>query len=204
MKTVEKQAKTVEEAIELALKELGIDKEDAEIEVLEEGSKGILGFLSKAAKVRVTKKENLKKKAINFLEGLLSHFDADPKITVVEDEEQLKINLEGKRVGVLIGKHGSTLDALQYLTSLVVNRDAENRKRIVLDAENYRARRQQALEKLAERMAKRVMRTKKSVVLEPMLPNERRIIHTVLQNYEKVATKSIGEEPNRRVVISMK
>jgi len=172
--------------------------------VLEEGSKGILGFLSKLAKVRVTEKENLKKKAISFLQGLLRHFDADPIITAVENEEQIKINLEGDRVGLLIGKHGSTLDALQYLTSLVVNRDAENHKRIILDAENYREKRQQALEKLAEKMAKKVLRTKKSVVLEPMLPNERRIIHTVLQNYGSVSTKSIGEEPNRRVVISMK
>lgn len=204
MKTIEKQAKTVDEAIELALKELGIDKEDAEIEILEEGSKGILGFLSKAAKVRVTQKENLKKKALEFLKGILNHFNVDTKMTVEEDEEQIKINFEGRNVGALIGKHGSTLDALQYLTSLVVNRDTEKRKRIILDAESYRAKRQQALEKLAENMARKVIRTKKSVVLEPMLPNERRIIHTVLQNYEGVCTKSIGEEPNRRVVISMK
>lgn len=204
MKSVEKQARTVEEAIELALKELDIKREQAEIEVLEEGNRGILGFMSKAAKVRVTKKQDAGEKAIEFLKGLTKLFEIDPKIEVSEDEEAVRVRFEGKNIGVLIGKHGNTLNAIQYLTSLVVNRDANEYKRIILDAQDYRKRRQEALERLAKNMAKRVKETKKSVVLEPMHPNERRIIHMVLQGDSMVTTKSIGEEPHRRVVISLK
>ncbi|AYO32130.1 KH domain-containing protein [Biomaibacter acetigenes] len=205
MKSVEKQAKTVDEAIELALKELNIKKEKAKIEVLEEGNRGILGFLSKAARVRVTQKDNPGERAVEFLKGLVKHFKIDPKIEMhEEDKDTIKITFEGKNVGALIGKHGSTLDAIQYLTSLVANRGNENYKRIILDAEDYRKKREEALERLAKNMARRVKETKKSVILEPMLPNERRIIHTALQGDSMVNTRSIGEEPNRRVVISLK
>lgn len=204
MKSVEKQAKTVEEAIELALKEMKINKEQAEIEILEEGNRGILGFLSKAAKVRVTEKESPGKRAAEFLKGLVKHFEIDPKIEIQEDNDDIKINFEGKNVGVLIGKHGSTLDAIQYLTSLVANRGIQKYKRIILDAEDYRKKREEALERLAKNMARRVKETRKSVILEPMLPNERRIIHTALQQDSVVNTRSIGEEPHRRVVISLK
>lgn len=204
MKTIEKRAKSVEEAVELAIKELGIEKDEADIQIIEEGSRGILGFLSKQARVRVTEKPNPKKKALEFLKGLLKHFDIEPEINAEEEDEQIKISFQGKKVGALIGKHGSTLDALQYLTSLVVNRQLENRKKIILDAENYRMRRQQSLERFAKKMARRVLDTKKSIVLEPMQPNERRIIHTALQNHDRVSTKSIGQEPHRRVVISLK
>lgn len=204
MKWVEKQAKTVEEAIKMALKELNINKEQAEIEVLEEGNRGILGFLSKAAKVKVTVKEDPGKRALEFVRGLTKHFKLDPKIEIQEEKDTIKINFEGKNVGVLIGKHGSTLDAIQYLTSLVANRGIENYKRIILDAENYRRKREETLERLAKSMAKKVKETKKSVILEPMLPNERRIIHTALQGDSMVHTRSIGEEPHRRVIISLK
>jgi len=204
MKSVEKQAKTVEEAIELALKEMNINKEQAEIEILEEGNRGILGFLSKAAKVRVTEKESPGKRAAEFLKGLVKHFEIDPKIEIQEENDDIKINFEGKNVGVLIGKHGSTLDAIQYLTSLVANRGIQKYKRIILDAEDYRKKREEALERLAKNMARRVKETRKSVILEPMLPNERRIIHTALQQDSVVNTRSIGEEPHRRVVISLK
>lgn len=204
MKSVEKQAKTVEEAIEMALKELNIKKEQAKIEILEEGNRGILGFLSKAARVRVTKKDSPGEKAVEFLKGLVKHFEIDPKIEMHEDKDTIKIIFEGKNVGALIGKHGSTLDAIQYLTSLVANRGIENYKRIILDAEDYRKKREEALERLAKNMARRVKETRKSVILEPMLPNERRIIHTALQGDSMVHTRSIGEEPHRRVVISLK
>ncbi|MDI3480855.1 MAG: spoIIIJ-associated protein [Tepidanaerobacteraceae bacterium] len=203
MKWVEKQARTVEEAIEMALKELKIKREQAEIEVLEEGNRGILGFLSKAARVKVTVKDNPGERALEFIKGLTKHFKIEPKIEVKEEEDAIKINFEGKDVGVLIGKRGSTLDAIQYLTSLVANRGIENHKRIILDAQNYRKKREEALEKLAKNIAKKVKETKKSVVLEPMLPNERRIIHTALQGDAMINTKSIGEEPHRRVVISL-
>lgn len=204
MKSVEKKAKTVEEAIEMALKELNIKKEQAVIEILEEGNRGILGFMSKAARVRVTQKDNPGQRAMEFLEGLVKHFKINPKIEMFEEQDTINIRFEGKNVGALIGKHGSTLDAIQYLTSLVVNRGVENYKRIILDAEGYRKKREEALERLAKNMARRVKETKKSVILEPMLPNERRIIHTALQGDSMVNTRSIGEEPHRRVVISLK
>lgn len=204
MKSVEKKAKTVEEAIEMALKELNIKKEQAVIEILEEGNRGILGFMSKAARVRVTQKDNPGQRAMEFLEGLVKHFKINPKIEMIEEQDTINIRFEGKNVGALIGKHGSTLDAIQYLTSLVVNRGVENYKRIILDAEGYRKKREEALERLAKNMARRVKETKKSVILEPMLPNERRIIHTALQGDSMVNTRSIGEEPHRRVVISLK
>ncbi|HHW01356.1 MAG TPA: protein jag [Thermoanaerobacterales bacterium] len=204
MKSVEKKAKTVEEAIEMALKELNIKKEQAIIEILEEGNRGILGFMSKAARVRVTQKDNPGQRAMEFLEGLVKHFKINPKIEMFEEQDTINIRFEGKNVGALIGKHGSTLDAIQYLTSLVVNRGVENYKRIILDAEGYRKKREEALERLAKNMARRVKETKKSVILEPMLPNERRIIHTALQGDSMVNTRSIGEEPHRRVVISLK
>jgi len=204
MKSVEKHAKTVEEAIELALKELNIKKEQAEIEILEEGNRGILGFLSKAARVKVTEKQDPGKRAEEFLKGLVKHFEIDPKIEIREENDDIKINFAGKNVGALIGKHGSTLDAIQYLTSLVANRGIQKYKRIIMDAEDYRKKREETLERLAKNMARRVKETKRSVILEPMLPNERRIIHTALQQDSMVDTRSIGEEPHRRVVISLK
>ncbi|WP_422446253.1 RNA-binding cell elongation regulator Jag/EloR [Thermoanaerobacterium sp. DL9XJH110] len=204
MKNVEKQAKTVEEAIDLALKELKTTRDNVEVEVLEEGNRGILGFLSRAARVRVTVKEDHGKRAVEFLQGLVKLLNVNAGIRVEEHDDALKINIEGKRMGVIIGKHGSTLDAIQYLTNLVANKNMSNYRRIVLDAENYREKREEALEKLARSMAKKVKETKKSVTLRPMPPNERRIIHTALQNDSRVQTKSIGEEPNRRVVISIK
>lgn len=203
MKYVEKQAKTVDEAVEIALKELKIKREEAVIEVLDEGNRGILGFLSKAAKVRVTKKDTQAERAVSFLKGLMKYLKVDADITVNEEEDFIKVKFGGRNVGSLIGKHGSTLDAIQYLTSLVANRGLENHKRILVDAENYRKKREEALENLAKNMAKKVKETKKSVILEPMHPNERRIIHTALQGDSLVNTKSIGEEPHRRVVISL-
>jgi spoIIIJ-associated protein len=152
----------------------------------------------------VTVKEDHGKRAVEFLQGLVKLLNVNVGIRVEEHDDALKINIEGKRMGVIIGKHGSTLDAIQYLTNLVANKNMSNYRRIVLDAENYREKREEALEKLARSMAKKVKETKKSVTLRPMPPNERRIIHTALQNDSRVQTKSIGEEPNRRVVISIK
>lgn len=204
MRSLEVQAKTVDEAVEMALKELQVSRDRVEVEVLEEGHRGILGFMSKDARVKVTVKETHLDRAKNFIEGLLKHFDIDPKVSFYEDEEAVRVEFSGKEVGTLIGKHGATLDALQYLTSLVVNRGEGDYKRIYMDAQNYRRRRQQALEKLANKMAKKVLATGKNVVLEPMIPNERRIIHTALQNHSDVVTRSIGEGQHRRVVISLK
>jgi len=204
MKTIEKQAKTVEEAILLALEELKVSRDEVEVEVLEEGNRGILGFLSKLAKVKVTVKPKPEEIANSFLEGLLQFFDSNAKVNSSFEDNVLNMEVIGENSGLLIGKHGSTLDAIQYLTSLVVNRNSKDFIRVLLDAENYREKREKTLQRLALKMADKVKESKRSITLEPMYPNERRIIHTALQTDPRVTTKSIGKEPNRRIVISLK
>jgi len=204
MKVLEKQGKTVDEAINLALEELKVSRDDVEVEILEEGNKGILGFLSKMARVKVTVKPKPDEIATEFLRGLLNFIDKDVKIHSSFKDGVLNVELEGGNVGILIGKRGSTLDALQYLTSLVTNRHSDDYTRVLLDAENYREKREKTLERLALKMASKVKDTRRSVTLEPMYPNERRIIHTTLQDDLEVKTKSVGEEPFRKVVISLK
>ncbi len=204
MKTVEKQAKTVDEAIQLALDELQVSRDEVEVEVLEEGSRGILGFLSKQARVKVTVKPKPHEIANDFLQGLLQFFENDVKVESSLKGNVLTCEITGKNAGLFIGKRGSTLDAIQFLTSLVVNRNSDKFIRVLLDAENYREKREKTLQRLAVRMANRVKETRRSITLEPMYPNERRIIHTALQTDPRVTTKSIGKEPNRRVVISLK
>lgn len=202
MKILEKQGKSVEGAIEQALTELNASRDEVEVEVLEEGNRGILGFLSKSARVRVTLKPRPEEVGMKFLKNVISKFDVDVKINGSFEKNILNIEMECDDAGIIIGKHGSTLDALQYLTSLVVNRNSEDFIRVMLDAENYREKREKTLERLAKRVARKAMDNRKSVSLEPMNPNERRIIHTALQQDSRVMTKSVGEEPNRRVVIS--
>lgn len=204
MRSIEKQAKTVDEAIDLALKELDVTRDEVEVKVLDEGNRGFFGFLSKAARVQIKLKQRPEEKALEFLEGLIKFFGIDIGVKAFQKNDRVNIEFKGEKVGILIGKHGSTLDALQYLTSLVVNRNFEEYTRVVLDAENYRKKRERTLERLAANLARKVVDTKKSVTLEPMQPNERRIIHTALQGDGKVNTKSIGEGLNRRIVISLK
>ena len=203
MKSLEKSAKTVDEAVVDALVELGLTSDQVEIEVLEEGSKGILGlFGTKMARVRVTQKINLQEVAKEFLDKLLRSMDLTPEIAVTEeDKNTLMINLEGEQMGVLIGKRGQTLDAIQYLTSLVVNKYSDHYIRVKMDTEDYRNRRRKTLESLANNLAMKVKKTGKKFTLEPMSPNERRIIHSTLQKYKFIETHSEGEEPFRRVVI---
>lgn len=201
---VEKTAKTVQEAINLALEEIGIREEDAEIEVIDEGTKGIFGIGGKLAKVRVTKKSSRADEAVHFLEDVLSKMNVDVNIEKVENDESILLKITGKDSGIIIGRRGETLDALQYLTSLAVNKQSSEYKRVTIDIENYRQKREETLVKLAERLSERVVRYRKSVTLEPMNPYERRIIHASLQNNKLVETHSIGEEPNRKVVITLK
>ncbi len=204
MKTLEKQAKTVDEAIELALEELKVSRNEVEVEIIEEGNRGILGFLSKLAKVKVMVKPNPEEIAYNFLKGILRFIDEEVKISSSFNDNVLKMQIEVQKAGIIIGKHGSTLDSLQYLTSLVVNRNTKDYVRVILDAENYREKREKTLERLAKRMAEKVKDTKRSITLEPMYPNERRLIHTALQKDPGVTTKSVGQEPTRRVIISLR
>lgn len=205
MQTVEKKAKTIQEAIRLALDDLGIKEEEAQIDILEEPSKGILGFFgSKPAVVKVSVKNTLLKRIESLMTNILKAMQVDAKINAVEEENCVKVNLEGSDLGILIGCRGDTLDALQYLVSLVVNRGQEVRKKIFLDVEGYRKKREETLKKLAIKLADKACQRGRNVVLEPMNSLERRIIHTALQNRNDVFTFSEGEEPYRKIIISPK
>lgn len=205
MKTVEKMGRTVEEAVELALKELRARREDVEVEIIEEGSRGLFGLLSRMAKVRVTLKKKPEEKAIEFLRGLFNILKIAPELNLVYEKDGMcKIEMKGKDLGIIIGKRGATLNALQFLTSLVANKEGGEYRRIVLDVEGYRKKREKILRELALKVAKKVKETKKSIALEPMPPSERKIIHSTLQNDSRVRTHSEGEEPYRRVIVSLK
>ena len=259
MAFVEKTAKTVEEAVAAALKELNITAEEAVIEVLEEGKKGLFGFFGKDAKVRVTAKEvvleetvveTVVEEAAPVVETVVEteakeekeeapavteeRAAREPKKFVVNDEAVAKareflqkvfhamkievvmekfvnkndgsvtFKLHGADMGILIGKHGQTLDSLQYLTNLVANKNSADRVRVIIDVEDYRDRRIETLNRLAYRLADKVKRSGERVALEPMNPHERKIIHMALQNDRRVTTLSEGDEPYRHVVIELK
>lgn len=201
---VEKTGKSVQEAVNLALEELQADTDSVEVEVLDEGSKGLFGIGGKMARVRVSLKLSQSGDAKFFLSDVLTKMKVSVDIESEEDEEAILLRIKGKDSGIIIGRRGETLDALQYLTSLVVNKDREEYKRVTIDIENYRQKREETLVRLANRLAERVSRYRKNVTLEPMNPYERRIIHSSLQNNKYVETYSVGEEPNRKVVITPK
>ncbi|WP_349668127.1 RNA-binding cell elongation regulator Jag/EloR [Lacrimispora sp.] len=200
-------AKTVDEAITKALIQLETTSDKLEYEIVDKGSNGILGFIgSKPAVIRARKKETLEDKAMTFLSDVFGAMDLGVSMEAAfnEGERELSINMSGDDMGILIGKRGQTLDSLQYLVSLVVNKESEDYIRVKLDTENYRERRKETLETLAKNIAYKVKRTRRPVSLEPMNPYERRIIHSALQNDKFVVTRSDGEEPFRHVVISLK
>ncbi len=201
MKFVEKSGKSVEEALRLALIELEATREQVEIEVLEEGSKGFLGLGAKETRIRVSKKNSVIDIAKVFLMSVLKEMNIQADIEAELADDVLSISMAGDDMAILIGKRGQTLDSLQYLVSLVVNKDRDHYLRVVLDTENYRAKRKETLEALAEKLAAKVRKSRKNVILEPMNPYERRIIHSALQNNPNVSTKSEGDEPYRKVVI---
>jgi spoIIIJ-associated protein len=206
LKSIVKEAKTIDEAIRLACEELGTSREDVDIEIINEGNKGLLGFIgNKNAVVKVTEKAGVDELIINFLKPVLDKMEIDADIEIQQTESQITIRLTGEDIGIIIGRRGETLDALQYLLSLVINRKKpDGYTRVVLDVADYRLKREETLVRLAERVAEKVMRTRKNLTLEPMNPYERRIIHSTLQNHKYVDTQSIGEEPNRKVVIRYK
>ena len=206
MKSIEIEGKTVEEALNKALLELKTDEHMVDVDVLEQGSKGLFNVIGvKPAKVRVSLKYNYIEEARNFLANILKAMKIDAEINIEEDDDTLHINLNGKNIGLLIGYRGETLDSIQYLVSLVVNKVHElPHKRVILDTENYRSKREETLKGVAVKTANRVIKTKKSFKLEPMNPYERRIIHSALQANAFVMTHSEGEEPFRRVVIELK
>lgn len=204
MQTTEKTAKTKEEAIAAALAELNATEDEVEIETVEEGSKGFLGLGSKDAVVKVTLLPNPERRAKDFLNGIFDILGEEVDVDVQTDDDTIKVEFAGPDMGVVIGKRGETLDALQYLTSLVVNRGDSDFKKVSLDAENYREKRNAALESLAHKLAKKVTRTRRSTTLEPMNSYERRIIHSALQDDPYVTTYSVGQGVNRKVVIALK
>jgi len=200
VKSVEKTGKTVDEAIQAALEELGVKREEAKIEVLDEGAKGFLGILgARPARVRVTVDNSLDAKvnaAREFLAGLLERMNVNAEIETEIGEDQLVyIRMSGRRMGVVIGRRGQTLDAIQYLVNLVANKLPGPRARIVLDAEGYRAKRAETLRNLATRLAAKAKSERRKTVLEPMNALERRIVHLALADDTEVETRSEGEEP---------
>lgn len=200
-------AKTVDEAITKALIELGTTSDKLEYEIVDKGSNGILGIIGfKPAVIRAKKKETMEDKAMTFLSDMFGamNLGVHMEASYLEKEKELSINMSGDDMGILIGKRGQTLDSLQYLVSLVINKENEEYIRVKLDTENYRERRKETLETLAKNIAYKVKRTRRSVSLEPMNPYERRIIHSALQNDKFVVTRSEGEDPFRHVVISLK
>lgn len=245
MRSIEKVGRTVDDAITEALIELGASTDEVEIEVISKGSKGLLGFGAKEAKVRVTLKEveepiqveeikeviseeisiqesneqvidsedrvvaskeeieDIINNAKEFLSKLLKQMDIECEIhSEVINNNRVSINLEGKNMGIIIGKRGETLDAIQYLVNIVANKQRKEYIKIMLDTENYRARREETLKRLAFKLSKKVQKSKKPIILEPMNPYDRRIIHSALQDSKFVKTHSEGKEPFRKVVIT--
>lgn len=198
-------AKTVDEALTEALIKLETTSDQIDYEVIEKESNGLLGLFSKPARIRVCKKESPQDVAMNFLTDLFDKMNIEVEIVLNYNEEESVINIElkGDEMGLLIGKRGQTLDSIQYLTSLVVNKNREGYVKIKMDTENYRERRKETIENLAKNIANKVKKTRKPAYLEPMNPYERRIIHAALQNDKYVETYSEGEEPYRKVVVNI-
>lgn len=243
-KHLEKSAKTEDEALAAALAELGLERDDVSVEIVERAKSGFLGIGASPAVIRVEYEvpdepevkaapvtepapakpaepkesaaeaksaapaepkytEGVKAAAESFLRGLLERMGVQAEITISDREGGgLLVELSGPGMGAVIGRRGETLDAIQHLTNYAVNRGSEKRCHISVDAESYRAKREESLVRLAEKMAAKVVKYKRSMALEPMNSYERHVIHTALQNYEGVSTSSTGTEPNRRVVVS--
>lgn len=206
MKTIEMTGKTVEEALKNALDKLNLTKDKVDVEIIDEGSKGLFNLIgTKPAKIIVTKKVDCVYDAKQFLNDVLKSMNIEANIDIKEENDIININLCGPKMGLVIGYRGETLDSLQYLVSLVVNKNHDNPyKKVVLDAENYRSKREETLVKVAQKTAYKVRKSGRPYKLEPMNPYERRVIHSALQEYIDINTYSEGEEPFRRIVISLK
>lgn len=207
MDFIEITGKTVEDAITNALIKLETTSDRIEYEVIEKGSTGFLGFIGKQdAVIKVRKKNSLLDDTYEFLNKLFTamNLEVNSKIDYDEDNRTMNIDFSGEEMGILIGKRGQTLDSLQYLISLVVNKESDSYIKVKVDTEDYRERRKQTLENLAKNLSYKVKRTRRPVTLEPMNPYERRIIHSALQNDRYVETHSEGDEPYRKVVITLK
>ena len=208
--SIEVTGKTEEEAIASALRQLNLQRDEVSIEIIERAKSGFLRIGSSPAVVKVMyevpdkpSKDSIAEKAKSFLDGLLSRMGVDANIEIgTKADGSLTVELSGDGMGAIIGRRGETLDAIQHLTNYAVNRGNEERTHISIDAENYRSKREESLVHLAEKMAAKALKYRRSMALEPMNSYERHVIHTALQEYEGVTTGSTGVEPNRRVVIS--
>lgn len=207
MRFAEKKAKTVDEAVNQALAELGASKDEVDIEIIEE-TKGLFGILgSKEVKVRVTLREKEEvTRAKEFIKNVTEKLgmNIEQEASYNEEDKLLKIELKGEGLGLLIGRRGETLDSIQYLTNIFVNKKSDDYVKVTIDAENYRARREEALVSLAKRTASKAVKYRKNMIIEPKNPYERRIIHEALQDYPEVTTYSVGEDPNRKVIVAYK
>ena len=206
MEYIEVKGKTVDDAVTEALVQLGTTSDQIEYEVVDKGSSGFLGFNSKPAIIKVRKKFSLEDRVKDFLSQVFKAMDLEVEIITKLDEENkvMDVEFKGPEMGVLIGKRGQTLDSLQYLTNLAVNKQSDSYVKVKLDTEDYRRRRKETLENLAKNVAYKVRRSRRTVSLEPMNPFERRVIHSTLQNDKYVETHSEGEEPNRHLVVTLK
>ncbi len=206
MKYLEAKGETREAAIENALRELGLSRDDVSVEVLQEAKSGFLGLGKQPAVVRVSYNDEPApaQRAAEFLEGLLQRFGTPAQIHVTENAEErtVAIELSGDNMNQVIGHHGDTLDAIQYLTNIVTNRQEEDRWRVTVDTEHYRAKREESLIALARKTAQKALKYHRPVALEPMNPLERRTIHAALQETAGVTTYSVGTEPNRKVIVA--
>lgn len=202
MKKIVVRGKSIEEAVRNGLQQWNTTEDRVKIQVLEQPSKGLFGIIgAKDAKVELELIPDAVEEAIHFLQEVFKTMSVQVRIEQKSTRDGLELHLFGSELGMLIGRRGQTLDALQYLVNIVANRYSTSHMRIILDAEQFRERRKKTLEELAARLADKVIRSKKEVVLEPMTPQERKVIHAKLQDHPKVRTFSRGEEPNRRVVI---
>ena len=199
---IEVEEDTTEEALEVALKELGVNREQVSVKVIHEPTKGILGLGAKLAKIRVTLKEDISSTPEAVLHEILSHMGLEAEIESQIINGSINLTVSSDNPGILIGKHGQTLNAVEYLLNCILNRSSLVKKKVFVDAEGYRERREQMLMDLAYRAAAKVKQTHQEIVLDPMPPRDRRIIHVTLQSDEDIRTYSRGEGMMRRVAVT--
>lgn len=206
MKSIEVIGKTVNEALEKALTQLNVPKDNVEIDIIDEGAKGLFSLIgSRPVKIRVTVKKDLFEDVTTFLSQVLEKMKVSAAINITEKDNMLNVDIKGEKVGNIIGYRGETLDSLQYLVSIIVNKDHQQPyRKVILDVENYRKKREDTLKSVAIKIANRVRRNGRAYKLEPMNPYERRIIHSTLQDCNDIYTHSEGKEPHRRIIIELK
>lgn len=202
MKQVTASGQTLDDAVQSALEQLNASKDQVKVEIIDEGKKGMFGiFGAKRAIVKVSIKQDPIDLAKKYLEDITRSFADDINVDVVNKDEQVTFNLSGEKIAMVIGKRGQTLNAIQHLVQVMLNRQSSDFYRVIVDAEGYRARREETLQQLATRLADKAIKIRRNVTLEPMPSYERKIIHSILQDNPKVETHSDGTDPNRFVVI---